>query len=223
MAKDYRTLLGGRAKACSSSTCAKWRYGFEVEGERSCSCRVCFGSLVDTWCILSTFHLYHSSRNRTYVHEKKNRRGGEQNNRLLVALAYPASLLLSENYASQLHRSDLSRRLKNVNVLMYWRPQLESESKSELTVRMHLPSDVPQPVIASADSLYYCIALSLEEAECVRRAIDIGLRSGWARIYDSYFCCVEAWISKNVYLRTLSGSWLGTGFCVTLGLFFLFF
>jgi hypothetical protein len=45
------------------------------------------------------------------------------------ALPYPASLLLSENYAPYLHRSDLARRLKNVTAVMHWTPKYPVGSK----------------------------------------------------------------------------------------------
>ena len=37
-------------------------------------------------------------------------------------LPYPANVLLSENYAPFMHRSDLPRRLKNVTVVLEWKP-----------------------------------------------------------------------------------------------------
>jgi hypothetical protein len=38
------------------------------------------------------------------------------------AVRYPRACLLSSSYAPRMHRADESRRLKNVEVLLYWRP-----------------------------------------------------------------------------------------------------
>ena len=62
-------------------------------------------------------------------------------------MEFPKELLVSNNYAPQLHRADEARRLKNVEVLLRW------ENAS------HGISHV------------FCVVVSLAEAETLRRQV----------------------------------------------------
>eukprot|EP00931_Biecheleriopsis_adriatica_P018048 TRINITY_DN12737_c1_g1_i1.p1 TRINITY_DN12737_c1_g1~~TRINITY_DN12737_c1_g1_i1.p1 ORF type:complete len:1556 (-),score=408.83 TRINITY_DN12737_c1_g1_i1:30-4622(-) len=88
------------------------------------------------------------------------------------ALAYPSSLLLTQDYAPQMHRFDQARRLKNVEVIMRWE--------------------------ATADQKMRCVVLSLAEAESLRR---FAQRDGAARKIKGMsidLCSVRGlWISEN--------------------------
>lgn len=119
-------------------------------------------------------------------------------------LPYPNSILLSENYAPFLHRFDLPRRLKNVTVALTWTPAKHGAVDS---VRRLEPADeknwmadslkksmgdlleqhrqaTEQAAQRDAEATKstpktFVVALSLEEAETLRRALQRKVNAGF--------------------------------------------
>ncbi|KNC47257.1 uncharacterized protein AMSG_03687 [Thecamonas trahens ATCC 50062] len=83
-------------------------------------------------------------------------------------LAFPPSMLLSENYATALHRSDLPRRLRNIDVIAEW------TLPTGQSLPAHLPSGEPVQLTR------FYVAISLSEAAALRRVIDVAAGSNIA-------------------------------------------
>eukprot|EP00467_Chlorarachnion_reptans_P010822 CAMPEP_0114525784 /NCGR_PEP_ID=MMETSP0109-20121206/22631_1 /TAXON_ID=29199 /ORGANISM="Chlorarachnion reptans, Strain CCCM449" /LENGTH=5518 /DNA_ID=CAMNT_0001707433 /DNA_START=63 /DNA_END=16619 /DNA_ORIENTATION=+ len=114
-------------------------------------------------------------------------------------LPYPKSILLSENFAPLLHRSDLARRMKNASVLVSWRPD---DTGTALSLREVKGADANWMSAAYVEALSerevkekeaaekkiepnpteYCVTVSLSEAECLRRALEASNGGGRAAL-----------------------------------------
>jgi len=107
-------------------------------------------------------------------------------------IPFPSSVLLSENYAPQLWRTDLGRRLKNVNVILEWKPAMTKGTTFERQAeqadvnwlnRAYEKHALTANEIAERKSTEtrhikpppakFTVALSLEEAESLRRALHL--------------------------------------------------
>jgi hypothetical protein len=136
-------------------------------------------------------------------------------------LPYPASVLLSENYAPFMHRSDLARRLKNVTTVMEWspavtavtkfiRPGFDPKDDDSWTAQAYRQTiadatkssptsgdqkEVKQPVDLPPPK-QYCVALSLAEAVStvivvLSRMFVISTISSLAGVCDRKHCVVS--------------------------------
>lgn len=67
------------------------------------------------------------------------------NTKSSLTLNFPPAVLLSENYTPQMHRRDLTRRFKNVTVLLDWRPEvhifLENKPQKRVYTYMRVYDD----------------------------------------------------------------------------------
>eukprot|EP00466_Bigelowiella_natans_P015194 jgi/Bigna1/85176/estExt_fgenesh1_pg.C_20373 len=118
-------------------------------------------------------------------------------------LPFPKSILLSENFAPLLHRSDLARRMKNASVLISWRPQITEGAKEVREVKgkdadwmsaayVEAVAEMKEKEAASNEEAKakedeekleppppppkeYCVTISLAEAESLKRALEDGV------------------------------------------------
>jgi len=129
-------------------------------------------------------------------------------------LPYPQNLLFTVDYAPQLHRSDLARRLKNVEVVMRWVAPLPKQVCIELEEMSETAGEETSEVISAAAQAHAsCVVVSLAEAETLRRYTQ--RRGAIARLekVEVALCTVRGlWISDGTPLEPLGSVDEGTDF-----------
>ena len=150
------------------------------------------------------------------------------------SLPYPPHVLLSENYARLVHREDLPRRLKNVLVLLEWRPEelvdansllnaaddtdevdskRESSANASASASAAVLSLSATTAAASATAFTrYVVALSLPEAEALRRLLQSAAKGGeneqlsLSRVKLALCTPDSLYLAPNPFVETVSAA-----------------